>query len=193
MEQIDILVREIHSQTGFGGRRLARAISQRLGKKIDDALVVRRMRRCGLGRTPEQGMLETRAVATVAVPFGKKKSVMSDVAHAKAIAWFTARGYNVSLPIQTTSYDLVAESDEGLKRIQVKSTDTKNDSSASWRVNVCRANGRDRKRTTYSKDDVDLFFVLTGDGDVYLIPIEVIEGKERICLDLLYGQYKQEA
>lgn len=39
-----------------------------------------------------------------------------------AARWFLDRGYVVSVPMEVTVYDLVAESDDGLKRIQVKTT-----------------------------------------------------------------------
>jgi hypothetical protein len=193
MQKLDVLIREVHEQTGHGARRIAHTLAERLGQPVDESLVVRRLKRCGLGRTVDEAIQATRAVPVIPVPFTKKKGVMSDVAHAKAISWFAQRGYTVSLPIQATSYDFVVESDEGLKRIQFKSAESKNDKSASWRVNVCRGQGWSRKRRTYTKDEVDLFFILTGDNDVYLIPIDAIEGKERICLDVLYRQYRQEA
>jgi hypothetical protein len=43
-----------------------------------------------------------------------------------AMQWFLSHGYMVSIPVETTTYDLVVESDDGLKRVQVKTTQRMN-------------------------------------------------------------------
>ena len=48
-----------------------------------------------------------------------------DTAVAQAIASFTKIGYDVSLPLtESASYDLIVDTVEGLKRVQVKYTST---------------------------------------------------------------------
>lgn len=44
-----------------------------------------------------------------------------DVATAQAIATFTSLGYDVSLPLtESAAYDMIVDTEEGLKRVQVK-------------------------------------------------------------------------
>jgi hypothetical protein len=61
-------------------------------------------------------------VAGVAVPFGNSVRHGGQSGLSIAARWFLDRGYVVSLPLEPAPYDLVTESDDGLKRIQVKTT-----------------------------------------------------------------------
>jgi hypothetical protein len=51
------------------------------------------------------------------------------------------------------------------------------------------ANGARIKRT-YREDEVDYFFILTGDGSVYLIPLAVTGGARSLVLDSKYAAYR---
>lgn len=98
------------------------------------------------------------------------------------------------------AYDLVTESDDGLKRVQVKSTNRREDSDRYF-VRLIRrrydpespgnAAGRYRD-VAYSEADIDLFFVLTGDGSQYLIPIGAVNGQKALVLDAKYSGYRIE-
>lgn len=114
-----------------------------------------------------------------------------------AISWFMHRGYVASIPVEPARYDLVVESDSGLKRVQVKSTTSRRKDQ--WHVRIYRmeyglrdeldCNGK-RGRTPYLPGEVDLFFVLTGDGSKFLIPIEATRGQLTLTLDRKYAAYK---
>ena len=116
-----------------------------------------------------------------------------------AIAWFAARSYDVSVPVEQCPYDLVVESDTGLKKIQVKST-TRRAENGRWLVNIFRngysssaaanASGR-RNRRAYSASEIDFFFILTADQDVYIIPLAVTGGATTLSLDSKYSAFKQ--
>lgn len=96
-----------------------------------------------------------------------------------ACRWFLDRGYNVSIPLEAAAYDLVAESDAGLQRVQVKTT-SQDLGGGRYQVGLTRklydadlagnASGR-RKQQPYSPADVDLFFIITAVEEMYLIPI----------------------
>lgn len=116
-----------------------------------------------------------------------------------AIEWFLSRGYDVSVPVEPTHYDLVVGSDDGLKRVQVKTTNYKDDE-RSFKVNVywlsyepdaeCRKTYSKRRKKPYTKEQVDLFYVLTGEGSVYLIPLEALNGQQTIVLGGKYRKFK---
>ena len=113
-----------------------------------------------------------------------------------AARWFLDRGYTVSVPLEPAPYDLVTESDEGLKRVQVKTT-RQLQRNGRYTVAVARnvhdstrprnANGS-RKRVPYSADDVDYFFVITP-VLMYLIPITVVAGRSQLVLDEKYAAF----
>jgi hypothetical protein len=99
--------------------------------------------------------------------------------------------------VDTAVYDLVTDSDEGLKRIQIKTTRKKD--KGRWYVQITRnqydrkltANaGGKRRQVPYTAKEIDYFFIVTKDHDFYLIPIEAVEGKGALTLDLKYGEYK---
>lgn len=121
-------------------------------------------------------------------------------ATAIAIEWFAARGYVTSIPLEQAAYDLVVESDAGLKRVQVKTTCRKDN--GCWSVAICR-NGYDnsarlnaggkRRRRPYTRAEVDIFFIVTSSRDVYLVPIEVVEGQMGLVLDRKYKNFRSVA
>lgn len=109
---------------------------------------------------------------------------------ALASAWFLSRGYEVSLPLEPVTYDLVVESEAGFKKIQVKTTNG----------NVARllrtSYGKTHFPSTgnygtsiYREDEVDFFFICTGSGDRYLIPWSITGEKGRISL-ARYANFK---
>jgi PD-(D/E)XK endonuclease len=56
------------------------------------------------------------------LPFANPSKPGSQSGLTIAARWFLDRGYIVSVPLEPAPYDLVTESDEGLKRVQVKTT-----------------------------------------------------------------------
>jgi PD-(D/E)XK nuclease superfamily protein len=107
-----------------------------------------------------------------------------------AAAWFALRGCTSSLPMEPEVYDLLVESPDGLQRVQVKSTTCK--SADTWMVKVGHGSGG--KRNTigvipYDHEAIDLFFIVDGDLQLYLIPSAVLGGRIRINLNA-YGAYR---
>ncbi|WP_433261961.1 group I intron-associated PD-(D/E)XK endonuclease [Micromonospora vinacea] len=113
----------------------------------------------------------------------------------KAIAWFSERGYTVSLPVEPAVYDLIVDSPNGLDRIQVKSSaaadrgvhcsrtlyDTTRPGSAST--------GRYTRRP-YEPGEIDYFFIVMADGGMYLLPYEVIGRSMKITVGARYEQFR---
>src|SRR5262249_40883606 len=92
-------------------------------------------------------------------------------------------GYNVSLPMEPTIYDLLVSMPDGINRVQVKTTTYYNDG---WAVQVGRrpySAGNRGRLVPYDPELVDLFFILDGELTVYVIPSRVIAGRVGILLN----------
>jgi hypothetical protein len=101
-----------------------------------------------------------------------------------AATWFALRGCAVSLPIEPTRYDLLAQTPEGIRRVQVKTT-TCNSSKDGWTASVGHhpdTHSKKGHRLAYDPDEIDLFFIVDGDMTMYLIPSRAIAGRVGILL-----------
>jgi len=94
-----------------------------------------------------------------------------------AASWFTLCGGEVSWPLEPARYDLVVLVDDQVLRIQVKTTTVCDDSR--WTVWLSSSRGQ---RVPYSPDEVDAFFIVTADLDLYLIPLAAVAGLHAIQL-----------
>jgi hypothetical protein len=95
-----------------------------------------------------------------------------------AILWFMAQGAAVFLPIgHSPHFDLIADSGEGLKRVQVRtSTCFVN---GRWDVTVCTRGGNQSCSGLVKYLDpahYDYLFVLVGDGRRWLVPASDVGG-----------------
>lgn len=191
-ERRDQAIKGLYSQ-GKG----CRVIASELG--LGNSNVYRRLKKMGLIRSKgEANRLKTPGTPSVDFFSSSKASVnLPRAALGIAIRWFLLRGYMVSLPVDPTHYDLVVESDSGLKRVQVKTTTFKD--RTSWRVNIGRVaydgaasvnSGGKRRKVSYTADQIDLFFILTADGETYLVPQEAVPEVKTISLSNKYAKYK---
>jgi hypothetical protein len=133
-------------------------------------------------------------VKALPVPFASEydPANLHRVGAAVATAWFIARGYMVSLPVEPARYDLIAESDAGLQRVQVKT------GSNSSRVHITRAAYGAGKmhpstgkygRRPYEPGEIDLFFIYLAMGAKYLIPLSAVQGLRTLAL-ARYADYR---
>jgi PD-(D/E)XK endonuclease len=101
-----------------------------------------------------------------------------------AATWFMLRGCAVSFPAEPTRYDLLADTPQGLMRVQVKSTTSP--SKHGWQARVGHHpdthSKNQRHVLAYSPDEIDLFFIVDGDMTMYLIPSRAIAGRVGILL-----------
>lgn len=108
-----------------------------------------------------------------------------------AIAYYSSRGYIVSIPMNDTQdYDLIVDDNNKLKKIQVKSTGckTKYDN---YQVALKSCGGtKGKEYKTVIETKVDEVFIFTKDIDFYIIPIEDIKNKSTITLYKKYDRYK---
>lgn len=109
-----------------------------------------------------------------------------------AILYFTRQGYTVSIPLNDSQdYDLIADIDGKLNRIQVKTTRYVG-ADKNYVVELRSSGGT--KGDVYhrvSEGSCDLLFVLTANGDEYMIPRErFIKNKCGLTLGKQMDQYK---
>jgi hypothetical protein len=105
-----------------------------------------------------------------------------------ATMWFLLCGYNVSIPLEPAVYDLLVSTQDGIRRVQVKTT-TYN--KRGWAVSVGRRPYTTDNRgplVPYDPDLLDLFFILDGELTMYVIPSRVIAGRVGILLNN-YSKY----
>jgi hypothetical protein len=99
-----------------------------------------------------------------------------------AATWFTMTGHDVAWPLEPCRYDLLASCDGTTSRIQVKTS--MNQRSGRWEVSLTTSGHPTAShpgRHHYDPDDIDAFFVITGDLGCYLIPIAQVAGLGVIC------------
>lgn len=94
-----------------------------------------------------------------------------------AAGWFALCGWNVSWPLEPARYDLVVDSGNGLRRVQVKTTTAREGNS--WKVYLSTSR---QGRTVYDADEIDDFFVVDGELSYYLIPLAAVGGLHAIHL-----------
>ena len=105
-----------------------------------------------------------------------------------AIAKLTELGYNISIPItDSQDYDLIADLEGVLLKVQVKTTSYKDKKSGYYMVAL--------RTKTYNKlksfidSDCDLLFVLTESGQMYLIPKNEIKVRNGLTLTTEFDKY----
>lgn len=111
-----------------------------------------------------------------------------------AIAWFLGQGYGVAIPLcDNQAWDLVVDSEaEGLQKVQVKTT-TCRGPYGKFVVRLCTAGGNQSFNTMKPWDPTatDLLFVLTDDGDIYVIPSADVTTRTTINLCAKYERYRR--
>lgn len=106
-----------------------------------------------------------------------------NIGEAIALAEFTKRGIQVSIPFgDNARYDLIAEFNEKLNKIQVKyCNQTIKDGSISCPCASSTNHTTNKHLSTY-ENDIDYFvFYLAEWGDTIIVPIEKIGDKKSIC------------
>jgi hypothetical protein len=103
-------------------------------------------------------------------------------APAIAMAWFALRGHPVALPAEPQVYDLLVTMSRGIQRVQVKSC-AQPDGRGRWQIGIGRRPyvlDKSARKVPYDPDSLDLFFIVLGDGSLYLIPMAAVAGRTQI-------------
>lgn len=100
-----------------------------------------------------------------------------------AIAYYSANGYTVSIPLNDTQdYDLIVDKNNVLKKVQVKDTSCKTKYNK-YQVALKSCGGT--KGETYKTiidTKIDEVFVVTDTMEMFIIPIEEIKNKTTLNL-----------
>jgi hypothetical protein len=108
---------------------------------------------------------------------------LRQAAESLAATWFMFCGRNVAFPVEPDAYDLLVEMPDGLKRVQVKSTTYKG--KHGWMVQIGRrpySIGNNALLVPYDPETIELFFIVDGDLNIYVIPSRIIGGRVQILL-----------
>jgi hypothetical protein len=118
---------------------------------------------------------------------------LGDIAVGFAISYYLSHGYEVCLPIgDKRSYDLIAEKDNNLSRVQIKYA------GFSAKRNKCQAglritggNQSYSYARKYGKDDFDILFIYTAKAECYIIPWKTVDIRNELTVDAeKYRKYK---
>ena len=116
------------------------------------------------------------------------RRVQGDIGELSAMEWLGSNGATVWVPFNHSPHvDLMAEWDEGLSRIQVKTSTYRGSKPGSdrWEVSIA-TNGGNRSWSGVAKRfdpaRVDYLFVLVGDGRRWFIPAHLVEGSRGLVL-----------
>ena len=105
-----------------------------------------------------------------------------------AIAKLTELGYNISVPItDSQDYDLIADLEGVLLKVQVKTTSYKDKKSKYYMVALRTKTYN--KLKSFTDSDCDLLFVLTESGQMYLIPKNEIKVRNGLTLTTEFDKY----
>ena len=114
-----------------------------------------------------------------------------DFGERAALYWLVAQGAHVSIPFgHSPHYDLVADFDGRLLRVQVKTSACR--AKARWAVTLCTRGGNQSWSGVAKMLDptrFDSLFVLVGDGRQWFVPADRIEGGR--CLNLGGPKYAE--
>lgn len=102
-------------------------------------------------------------------------------------AWFASRGYRVTIASSGLPYDLIVDRCGKLQKVQVKSTATIPTASGTVTVRTSRLTASagantNRRELCYEPADFDLFFILTSEGHVFLVPLQDVAGRPKLTI-----------
>lgn len=109
-----------------------------------------------------------------------------------AIAYLSRIGVEVAIPLTDTQrYDLIVVHDDGMARVQVKTTTQRDVRYGHYRVSL-QSIGRNNTGTVrrkFDQNDYEWLFVVCGDACCYMIPSGAITAKTVVCLTSRYDPY----
>jgi hypothetical protein len=107
-----------------------------------------------------------------------------DFGELSAMCWLAWRGASVALPVgNNPHWDLIAELDGHVMRVQVKSS--RFFRLGRWEVRVSTSGGNqswNRVSKLLDRSRIDYLFVLVGDGRQWFIPADRVDGASRLRL-----------
>ena len=110
-----------------------------------------------------------------------------------AIDWFTRNGYFVAIPLNDSQpWDLIVEDSDGtVSRVQVKTTTYRN--RRGKYVAMLATTGGNQSFSTrkpFDRRRSEILFIMTDDGDVYVIPCAQVDAASQLTLGRKYGRFR---
>lgn len=127
------------------------------------------------------------------------RRVQGDIGELSAMEWLASKNATVWVPFTHSPHvDLMAEWDEGLVRVQVKTSTYRGSKQLDdrWHISIA-TNGGNRSWNGLTKQfdpaRVDYLFVLVGDGRRWFIPAHFVEGSRGLVLGgVKYSEFEIE-
>jgi hypothetical protein len=127
------------------------------------------------------------------------RRVQGDIGELSAMEWLASKNATVWVPFTHSPHvDLMAEWDDGLARVQVKTSTYRGSTRNSdrWHISIA-TNGGNRSWSGVAKQfdpaRVDYLFVLVGDGRRWFIPAHLVEGSRGLVLGgIKYSEFEIE-
>lgn len=123
----------------------------------------------------------------------KNTKIQGTIGLGQAIAYFTKKGYIVSLPLNDSQdYDLIVEIDNVLHKVQVKTTTIKS-KSGYYQPYIRQTCKNTKQNYTKAANTLiyDYLFVVADNYDCWFIPKDIIKDiKESIVLNENFSKYK---
>lgn len=120
------------------------------------------------------------------------QSLQGNMGLSKAIDYFTSHQITTALPLNDTQkYDLIADFNDKLQRISIKTCRRKNENNT-YTIQLRNTGGSSghNKYRYFNNNNCDYIFVLTGDDKIYLIPTNIITSITSIDVGNKYSEYE---
>lgn len=122
------------------------------------------------------------------------QSLQGNLGLGKAIEYFSSHKIPISIPLNDTQkYDLVADFNGSLQKIQVK-TSRSLQKNGSYQVHLRNTGGNKGgkcRQVHFDSSTCDYVFVYTMDGKMYLIPTSILKDiKNSIWVGVKYTEYE---
>jgi PD-(D/E)XK endonuclease len=117
------------------------------------------------------------------MPAGFHPRRQGDLGEAAAIQWLTSVGATVSFPLHSPDYDLVADFNCRLLRVQIKTSRYTDASNSHYAVQLATSGGNQSWTGLVREFDpgrCDFLFILTADGRCWFIPSSEVEGRRSL-------------
>ena len=125
---------------------------------------------------------------------GLYQSIQGNVGLGKAIEYFTSNNIPISIPLNDTQpYDLVADIDEKLCKIQVKTSRYTRTDGDSYEVRLNNVGGNKTgtyRHVDFNNNSCDFIFIYLANNKIFLIPSKEIQAKTSICIGEKYKEYE---
>lgn len=121
------------------------------------------------------------------------QSIQGNLGFGKAIEYFTSHNITVALPLNDTQkYDLIADFNGKLQRVQVKTSRYSRNGGVSYEVLLknCGGTSKGSKIRPFDNTTCDYVFVVLGNDKMYLIPAKEITAKNTIAVGNRYSDYE---